>query len=328
MSYTQLNTSERFELYEYRTIDKLTMDEVAFKMNRSKSTISRELKRNGFPGRGYLPDTAQMKMQTRRQKSNQKFMRISETSIHQIKQRLSQYHSPEQIAGRLKYEGLEDISHETIYQMVYANHQGLGAYQRYLRQGQKKRRRRKGLNQKRGGIPGRVGIEHRPVIADLKTEIGHWESDTVIGVNHTGIIVTHVDKASKFLLAGLAKNKTVQQINQVTLKLFEQIEPRFRKTMTFDNGKEFSGHQKLAESLNISCYFANPYHSWERGLNEHTNGLLRQFFPKGTNFKILKAEALQLVVDLINRRPRKSLDYRTPYEVLCSQSSAPVALQI
>jgi transposase, IS30 family len=108
----------------------------------------------------------------------------------------------------------------------------------------------------------------------------------------------------------------------------EQIEQRFSKTMTFDKGKEFSGHQKLAEALDLSCYFANPSHSWERGLNEHTNGLLRQFFPKGTNFKILKAETLQLVVDLINRRPRKSLDYRTPYEVLCSHPSAPVTLQI
>jgi transposase, IS30 family len=115
----------------------------------------------------------------------------------------------------------------------------------------------------------------------------------LIGANHTGVIVTHVDKASKFLLAGLAKNKTVQQINQVTIKLFEMIGKGFRQTMTFDNGKEFSGHQNLAEDLGRSCFFANPYRSWGRGLNEHTNGLVRQFFPKGTNFKILKAELLQ-----------------------------------
>jgi transposase, IS30 family len=267
-------------------------------------------------------------MQTRRAQSKQKFMSISESTIEQVKRRLEQYHSPEQLSGRMKREGLDALSHETIYQMIYANHQGLGAYQQYLRQGQKKRRRRKGIHSKRGGIPGRVGIEHRPAIADLKTEIGHWESDTVIGVGHIGAIVTHVDKASKFLLAGLAKNKTVQQINQVTLGLFEQIGDTFRKTMTFDNGKEFSGYQKLAETLGLSCFFANPYHSWERGLNEHTNGLLRQFFPKGTNFKIVKPEALKNVVNLINHRPRKSLDYRMPYEVFCSQPSAPVALQI
>jgi transposase, IS30 family len=175
---------------------------------------------------------------------------------------------------------------------------------------------------------GRVGIEQRPAIADEKVEIGHWESDTVIGANHRGLVVTHVDKASKFLLAGLASNKTVQQINRVTMELFARIDSAFRKTLTFDNGKEFSGHQTLAKVLEVSCFFANPYHSWERGLNEHTNGLLRHFFPKGTNFRLVKSQQLQKVVDLINHRPRKSLDYRTPYEVLSSHSSALVALQI
>jgi transposase, IS30 family len=328
MSYSHLSTTERFNLYQYRTIDKLSMDEIASQMKRSKSTISREIQRNSIDGKLYLPDTAQTQMQTRREQSKQTFMSISASTIEEVKQRLEHYHSPEQLSGRIKREGLDTVSHETIYQMIYANHQGLGPYQQYLRQGQKKRGRRKGVNSKRGGIPGRIGIEHRPAIADLKTEIGHWESDTVIGVNHIGAIVTHVDKASKFLLAGLAKNKTVQQINQVTLGLFEQVEATFRKTMTFDNGREFCGHQKLADALGLSCFFANPYHSWERGLNEHTNGLLRQFFPKGTNFKIVKPDALKRVVDLINHRPRKSLDYRTPYEVFLSQPSAPVALQI
>jgi transposase, IS30 family len=328
MSYSHFSSCERFTLYRLRTTENLSMGIIAQRMKRSKSSISRELRRNRINETLYLPDTAQAKMVTRRQASKQLFMSVSDSTLNEIKQRLELYHSPEQISGRLEHEGLESISHETIYQMVYANHQGLGEYQRYLRQGQKKRRRRKGLYQKRGTIPGRVGIEHRPAIADEKTQIGHWESDTVIGVNHTGMIVTHVDKASKYLLAGLAKNKTVQQINQVTMGLFEYIEQGFRKTMTFDNGREFCGHQTLADNLGLQCFFANPYHSWERGLNEHTNGLLRQFFPKGTNFKIVKPEALQRAVDLINHRPRKSLDYRTPYEVFYPQPSAPVALQI
>lgn len=328
MSYSHFSSCERFTLYRLRTTENLSMGIIAQRMKRSKSSISRELRRNRIHETLYLPDTAQTKMEARRQASKQLFMSVSDSTLNAIKQRLELYHSPEQISGRLEHEGLESISHETIYQMVYANHQGLGEYQRYLRQGQKKRRCRKGLYQKRGTIPGRVGIEHRPAIADEKTEIGHWESDTVIGVNHTGMIVTHVDKASKYLLAGLAKNKTVQQINQVTMGLFEHIEQGFRKTMTFDNGREFCGHQTLADNLGLQCFFANPYHSWERGLNEHTNGLLRQFFPKGTNFKIVKPEALQRAVDLINHRPRKSLDYRTPYEVFYPQPSAPVALQI
>jgi len=174
--------------------------------------------------------------------------------------------------------------------MIYADHQGLKAYQEYLRQGRGKRRKRGGSNARRGQIPGRVGIEHRPSIADEKTEIGHWESDTMIGGNHSGVIVTHVDKASKFLVAGLGENKTSEQVNRVTISLFSQVPDTQRKTMTFDNGKEFSGHGELSKTLKLSCYFANPYHSWERGLNEHTNGLPRQFFPKKTNFKLVKPD--------------------------------------
>jgi IS30 family transposase len=328
MSYTHLSASERFTLYQLRNIEQLSFSLIALRMNRSKSTISRELKRNRIDDTLYLPDTAQLKMQTRRQQSKHRFMSFTPATLKQVKRRLKQYHSPEQISGRLEYDGCESLSYETIYQMIYANHDGLGAFQHYLRQGHKKRRPRRSQTKKRGGIPGRVGIEHRPAIAEQKTEIGHWESDTVLGANHTGVIVTHVDKASKFLLAGLAKDKTVEQINQVTLTLFEPIAPGVRKTMTFDNGKEFCGHQTLSIKLGVECFFANPYHSWERGLNEHTNGLIRQFFPKGTNFKMVKPEALQRVVDLINHRPRKSLDYRTPYEVLYPQASAPVALQI
>ena len=139
--------------------------------------------------------------------------------------------------------------------------------------------------------------------------------------NHHGVIVTHLDKASKFLVADLGKNKTSSEVNRVTIEFFTEIPEAQLKTMTFDNGKEFSGHAELSEKLGLLCYFANPHHSWERGLNEHTNGLLRQFFPKQTNFKIVKPEALEKVVILINKRPRKSPDYKTPFEVFYSDKS-------
>jgi len=327
MSYTHITASERSQLYKLRVTDKLWQSVIAATMKRSKSTISRELSRNSSEvHKVYLPDTAEETARSRRAKSKGRFKRVSATTIEEVKQRLEQYHSPEQISGRMKQEGKLTVSYETIYQMIYANHQELGMWKQYLRQKQK-RRRRKGVKQKRGGIPNRVGIEFRPAIAEAKTEIGHWESDTVIGVNHTGIVVTHVDKASKYLLAGLAKNKTMEQINRVTIKLFKEVEPAYLKTMTFDNGREFCGHGQLSESLKIQCFFANPYHSWERGLNEHTNGLIRQFYPKSTNFKIVKEEDFQKVVNLINHRPRKSLDYRTPHEVFFG-ASEPVALQI
>ena len=327
MSYKHLSSTERSELYKLRVTDQLSMSEIGRRMNRDKSTISRELSRNTDERRGvYLPDTAEVKMKARREKAKVKFQNVSATTIAEVKQRLEQHHSPEQIAGRMKLEGVGKISYETIYLMIYANHREMGIYQQYLRQKQN-RRRRKGRNQKRGGIPNQIGIEHRPKVADLKTEIGHWESDTVIGKNHTGIVVTHVDKASKYLLAGLAKNKTMEEINRVILKLFEPVKPDFHKTMTFDNGKEFCGHEKPSESLKLETFLATPYHSWERGLNEHTNGLIREFYPKSTNFKIVEEEDFQRAVDFINHRPRKSLDYRTPYEVFFA-SSEPVAFQV
>uniref|UniRef100_UPI00257A87E1 IS30 family transposase n=1 Tax=Candidatus Cyanaurora vandensis TaxID=2714958 RepID=UPI00257A87E1 len=198
----------------------------------------------------------------------------------------------------------------------------------------KKRKCRALIKSRRGVIQNRVGIEERPSIADKKTEIGHWESDTVIGKNHQGVIVTHVDKAARYLgvrywtpVAELAPDKTADSINRVTLKAFEEVPKEYRKTVTSDNGKEFVGQVGLAALFQVCWYFARPYHSWERGLNEHRNGLLRQFFPKGTNFKIVKPEKLKKVVDLINHRPRKCLDYKTPHEIFFKQLDA-VALQI
>jgi IS30 family transposase len=328
MSYVQLTASERDRVYELRTTTDLSLRAIAQELGRNPSTISRELARNQGEGGFYLPDRAQQQMEQRRKQSKTAFSGITEQCLAEIKQRLKQRHSPEQIAGRLKREGTAKISHETIYRMIYADHEGMKAYQQYLRQGRGKRRKRGGSKSKRGQIPGRIGIEQRPAIADAKIEIGHWESDTIIGSNHNGVIVTHVDKASKFLVAGLSRNKIAEQINQVTITLFSEIPQKQRLTMTFDNGKEFSGHQELSQKLNISCYFANPYHSWERGLNEHTNGLLRQFFPKQTNLKLVKPETLGKAVALINHRPRKSLDYRTPYEVFYANRSDTVALQI
>lgn len=320
MSFTHLSTTERSELYKLRVIEQLSISEIGRRMNRDKSTISRELARNTDERQlGYLPDTAVAMMEARRKQAKVRFKSVSDETIREVKKRLEQHHSPEQLSGRMEREGLGKISYETIYLMIYANHQEMGIYQQYLRQKQKQRRR-KSRSQKRGGIPNRIGIENRPKVADLKTEIGHWESDTVIGCNHTGIVVTHVDKASKYLLAGLAKNKTMAEVNRVTLKLFEPVKPDFCKTMTFDNGREFCGHEKLSERLQVETFFANPYHSWERGLNEHTNGLIREFYPKSTNFKIVKEEDFQKVVNLINHRPRKSLDYRTPHEVFFASS--------
>jgi transposase, IS30 family len=238
----------------------------------------------------------------------------SPLGLSSIKERLKEKHSPDQLRGRMLNEGKACVSHELIYQMIYADHEGLGTYKKYLRQSQPKRRKRGGEKSKRGQIPNRRDIDTRPAIADSKVEIGHWEGDTVIGKNHQERLATLVDKYSKFLLAGLILNKTALHVRRVSEALFSSVLKEQIKTVIFDNGKEFSDHEKLSEAIEPLCYFAKPYQSWERGLNEHTNGLLRQYFPKSTNFKIVKTEEVKRAVDSINDRPRKSLGYRTPRE--------------
>lgn len=276
MSYSQLNPEERLELYRLQQTTNLSMRGIAKKMGRSHTTISRELRRNQHPELSiYLPDTAQTQAVQRREQSKQPFLKFAPNLIEQVQSRLKEAHSPEQIAGRLQQDGQLSMSHETIYQMIYQNYQGMGNYAQYLRQSHRQRKRRGSQHQKRGVIPNRVGIEHRPAIADEKTEIGHWEGDTIIGGNHLGAIATYVDKSSKFLVARVMKTRTSAELNQVTQSAFASIPTSQLKTFTFDNGKEFSGHEQLTTQLGVECYFANPYHSWERGLNEHTNGLIR-----------------------------------------------------
>jgi IS30 family transposase len=244
MSHKHLNVQQRENLYRSLNEGNLSQRQLAALIGCHQSTVSRELQRNRSALGVYLPDTAQDKSEERRKNAKRPFENLTESIVSEVKEGLRKYHSPEQIAGRLKKEGKEVPSHETLYQMIYQNYQGCGEYRKYLRRGRKKRKRRGELKSKRGGIPGRVGIENRPTIADKKTESGHWESDTIIGGNHLGVLVTHVDKASKFLVAGLAKDKTAREINRVTEELFQEMPSEKRKTFTCDNGKEFSGHQE------------------------------------------------------------------------------------
>ncbi len=328
MSYEHLTLTERFVLYESRVVLKESLSSIAAKMGRAKSSLSRELKRNQIRGVKhlvagiekreetlYLPDTAAMMATKRREQAKSPFGSVSAACLEEVKARLALYHSPEQIAGRLKREAKEWLSHETIYQMIYADYEGLGEYKKHLRQSREVRAKR-GLGcSGRGQIPNRVGIEARPLEAEAKQQVGHFEGDTIVGKGHRGAVVSYVDKASKFLLAALCPDRTASSVNEATIALFEELDAT-PLSFTFDNGKEFSKHKELSEKLNVACFFANPYASWERGLNEHTNGLIRQFFPKKTDFTKVQPQELKHAVDLINQRPRKSLDYRTPLEVI------------
>ncbi len=266
MSYQQLSLDERKQIYVLIYEDYLPMRAIARLLKRAVSTISRELYRNTCNS-CYLPDTAQQMKFARRKASKQPFLKVSFEMLESIKVSLREYHSPEQVMGRLKSENLDSVSHETIYQMIYADYQGLRVYRDYLRQSHRVRRRRSGSKNKRGMIPNRVGIEFRPVEVDNKKEKGDWEGDTVIGANHQGGLVTYVDKASKFLMVGLIKNRTAAHVTAVSIQLFQDFTAGQVRTTTFDNGKEFSNHEEFGKAVGATCYFARPYHSWERRLN-------------------------------------------------------------
>jgi IS30 family transposase len=221
--------------------------------------------------------------------------------------------SPEQISGYLKNNHNIKVSHETIYQYVLADKANGGDLYKHLRHSSKKRKKRYGSNSKRGQIPGRVSIDNRPEIVDLKTRIGDWETDTIIGKNHKGALVTAVERKTKFTCIRYVPNKKADLVAEALIDMLTPFQDRVH-TITTDNGKEFTQHQKISKTLKTNVYFAHPYHSWERGLNENTNGLIRQYFPKNYSFDNITPEDVIFVQDRLNKRPRKALNYKTPLE--------------
>jgi len=224
--------------------------------------------------------------------------------------------SPEQIAGRIALEGAGSISHETIYQRILEDKKNGGFLYTHLRCKKKKKKRYGSGKSRRGAIPNRVDIDQRPSVVDDKRRFGDWEGDTIIGSHEGGaVIASMVERKSRFTRLAKAKNKTtaavVGSINQQMQPLID-----FVHTITLDNGKEFSQHEMLSKVLDANVYFAKPYHSWERGLNENTNGLVRQYFPKKVPFDKITASDLQTVERKLNNRPRKCLGYKTAFEVL------------
>jgi IS30 family transposase len=223
--------------------------------------------------------------------------------------------SPEQIVGRAELDGLETISHETIYQRILEDKQAGGTLYTHLRCKKKRKKRYGSARSKRGVIPNRVDIDQRPAIVDSRKRTGDWEGDTIIGSHDGGaVIASMVERKSRFTVLAKSKNKTttavIESINQHMLPIAALV-----CTITLDNGREFSSHELMAAMLDANIYFAKPYHSWERGLNENTNGLVRQYFPKKIPFDNITNRDLQRVVKKLNDRPRKCLGYKTPFEV-------------
>ncbi|MDT8424910.1 MAG: IS30 family transposase, partial [Methyloprofundus sp.] len=213
-----------------------------------------------------------------------------------------------------KQENVISLHHETIYQHVLADKKAGGELYKHLRHQKKTYRKRYGSAHNRTGIPNRVDIDERPEIANNRERIGDWEADTIIGKNHKGAIVTLDERKSKLRLAFPLAGKKAQGVFEATTFLLDPIK-NFVKTITFDNGKEFTLHEKIAKSLECETYFAKPYHSWERGQNENANGLLRQYFPKEMELVDVTIKQVFRAVDKLNSRPKKCLGFKTPYEV-------------
>lgn len=329
MNYTHLTAEERYQIDDLQR-EGFSQTVIARRLGRSASTLSRELNRNQGE-RGWRPRQAQMNATERlmaRGLANVK--KASNAAWEYAKKHLqNDQWSPEQIAGRLELEGLESISHETIYQRILDDKTTGGSLYTHLRCKKKRKKRYGSARSSRGAIPNRVDIDQRPAIVDSRKRTGDWEGDTIIGAHDGGaVIASMVERKSRYTCLAKAKNKTtaavIDSINQKMRPIADLV-----FTITLDNGKEFSQHDRMSDMLGANVFFAKPYHSWERGLNENTNGLVRQYFPKRIPFDNITENDLQKVVKKINNRPRKCLGYKTPFEVFSkSCEKRGVALRI
>lgn len=290
---------------------------IAKRLNVHKATISRETARNCDKRSGkYEPDLAHRKS-AERMSSRRHAVKLTDSMKERIDSLLLEGWSPEQIHGRLTADGEDMVSHETIYKYVYEDkrlkHKGK-QLSKHLRRKGRKYASRGNQYRSRGVIAGRVDIEQRPAIADRKERFGDLEGDTIIGKNHKGAILTIIDRRTGFLWMSKLSGKEASPLATKTVEMLASIKGIIH-TLTVDNGKEFAKHADFAGQLEIDVYFAHPYHSWERGANENTNGLIRQYIPKGSDFSEVSDDYIAEVQRILNNRPRKRLGFRTPLEV-------------
>jgi len=317
--YTQLTREERYQISALKTAGHNQV-EIAKVLGRHKSTVSRELARNcGL--RGYRPNQANAFAESRQEEKAAH--RIVAKSWARVEQLLHEYWSPEQISNWLRHEENIKVSPEWIYQYILQDKQVGGVLYKYLRC-QKQRKKRYGTTERRGQIKGRVSIDERPDVVNQRSRVGDWEADTVIGKQGGSVLVTLVERKTRFSMIGKAPNRTAQEVTSVIVERLKPLASHVQ-TLTYDNGKEFALHQEISKDLDACGYFAHPYHSWERGLNENTNGLIRQFFPKGMSLAKVTDEDVQKVMDKLNNRPRKCLGFKTPNQVFFG-INPPVAL--
>ena len=310
-AYTQLTRGKR---YQIRALLKagFSQSQMAFYLKVHKSTISREIRRN-IGHKGYRPRQAHERALARRF-SAAKRIKMTPAMIELIGYYICQDFSPEQVAGFLARNHNLKISHETIYKHIWSDKKNGGTLYKHLRHSSRKNRKRYGTKQRRGRIKDQVSIDLRPPIVDAKARIGDWEIDTITGKNSKGYLITVVERKSKLTLIKRVPDRQSEQMAKAIVQLLRPYKDNVL-TITADNGKEFTQHKKISKSLKADVYFAHPYHAWERGLNENTNGLLRQYFPKKMDFRKIDDNSIDHAMESLNNRPRKTLGFATPNEV-------------
>jgi IS30 family transposase len=317
MTYQHLSQTERYQIYILMK-DGKTQSQIAMLMNRHKSTISRELARN-TGNRGYRPRQACLLSQER-SVGSRNATQITATDWGKTVDCLLEQWSPVQIANQV------GISHETIYRHVYADKAAGGSLYQQLRCQKKRKKRYASGRDRRGQIVGRRPISERPAHIETRSQVGHWEGDTVIGAAHKQAVVTLVERKSGYAVLAKVKNKTSDLVSSAIITKLNAVTPLV-KTLTFDNGKEFAEHSRIDAALNSTTYFADPFASWQRGSNENFNGLLRQYIPKKRPLSTVTDKELRMIQDRLNNRPRKRLGFKTPNEVFM-QSLNRVALRV
>lgn len=309
-SYTHFTTEEREKLLEFKA-QGLKQIEMARQLGRSRSSVSRELKRNSNENGSYSAFEAEKKYRQRRERCVRK-RRLDDAELKEfVRKKLLDYWSPEQIDGRLKREkGKVQISFATIYRAIHRGQ--LDIPRKCLRRGGRRPSPHK--KETRGRLHGHKTIHERPKAADTRSQYGHWEGDTVRGAQGKGAAATFVDRRSGFLVAALMPDRKAKTLTDAACAAFSALPQSLLRSFTVDNGNEFFDYLSLEKRLGTKVYFADPYRSWQRGLNENTNGLLRQYFPKKCDFLAVSPQDFQAVVYSLNARPRKRLGFRSPAE--------------
>lgn len=318
MEYRQLTQIQRYQIFAYLETGS-SQRQIASTLGVHSSTISREVRRNGHDS-GYDPAQAQT-TSDRRRRTAWKVTKRLPSLIRWVTGQLIDEWSPQQISGFMAQANGVYVSHQWVYSLIRDDKARGGQLWKRLRLPQQRRyqrhlAKRAGL----GKIPHRVGIEHRPAEVGERRHIGHWEGDTVLKGHKESGLVTLVERRSGYLMAARLPRITADGTARAMIRL---LTPRRGavKTITLDNGSEFADHRKVAKALAADTYFCHPYCSCQRGTNENTNGLIRQYFPKGTDFRKITDAELRRVVEKLNDRPRKRLGYRTPAQVFLGESS-------